>query len=247
MQKLISELTRLYLPDASLSPAVLQQRLLGGTSVRINLFTEAGATRAMLIAFPKVAGAEDAHWVELCTVANAMQVELGLPAPAVSISGANSFGLWLSLAAPLSIAKVQQFLDLLCDAYFPGKDGRPNANAALVELPPCLNKESGKWAAFIHPGLGASFCDDAGLEMAPPFAGQAALLESLESITPDQFLHAMNLLLPTASVPAERAAPASEAAARHDGLLLKDATLEDIVRHLHAKRIEPTFRHLIGE
>jgi hypothetical protein len=26
------------------------------------------------------------------------------------------------------------------------------------------------------------------------------------------------------------------------GLLLKDATLEDIVRHLHAKNIEPTFR-----
>jgi hypothetical protein len=31
-----------------------------------------------------------------------------------------------------------------------------------------------------------------------------------------------------------------------DGLLLKDATLEDIVQFLHAKNIEPTFRHLIG-
>jgi len=29
-------------------------------------------------------------------------------------------------------------------------------------------------------------------------------------------------------------------------LLLKDATLEDIVRHLHAKNIEPTFRHLVA-
>jgi hypothetical protein len=28
-------------------------------------------------------------------------------------------------------------------------------------------------------------------------------------------------------------------------LLLRDATLEDIVRHLHAKNIEPTFRHLL--
>jgi hypothetical protein len=30
-----------------------------------------------------------------------------------------------------------------------------------------------------------------------------------------------------------------------DGLLLKDATLEDIVRFLHSKNIEPTFRHIL--
>ncbi|MFM9438398.1 hypothetical protein ACFDR9_005504 [Janthinobacterium sp. CG_23.3] len=30
-----------------------------------------------------------------------------------------------------------------------------------------------------------------------------------------------------------------------DGLLLEDATLEDIVKLLHPKGIEPTFRHLI--
>jgi hypothetical protein len=36
--------------------------------------------------------------------------------------------------------------------------------------------------------------------------------------------------------PANRAAP--------DGLLLKDATLEDIVRFLQARHIEPTFRFL---
>jgi hypothetical protein len=35
------------------------------------------------------------------------------------------------------------------------------------------------------------------------------------------------------------------ASAAPDGLLLKDATLEDIVRFLHAKNIEPTFRHLM--
>ncbi|MFI3748300.1 hypothetical protein, partial [Citrobacter braakii] len=30
-----------------------------------------------------------------------------------------------------------------------------------------------------------------------------------------------------------------------DTLLLKDATLEDIVKLLHSRNIEPTFRHLI--
>jgi hypothetical protein len=97
-------------------------------------------------------------------------------------------------------------------------------------LPPRLNPASGKWSAFIHPGMGASFAGDEGLEMQPPEAGQVALLESLESASPAQFAQALARLRPQG--------PAAE------GLLLKDATLEDIVRHLHAKNIEPTFRFL---
>jgi hypothetical protein len=41
-----------------------------------------------------------------------------------------------------------------------------------------------------------------------------------------------------------QALPAQSAASSPEGLLLKDATLEDIVRHLQAKHIEPTFRFL---
>ena len=49
-----------------------------------------------------------------------------------------------------------------------------------------------------------------------------------------------------AAQPKTAPAPAPVAAAGNpDTLLLKDATLEDIVRHLHALNIEPTFRHLI--
>jgi hypothetical protein len=47
-------------------------------------------------------------------------------------------------------------------------------------------------------------------------------------------------LQPQAQAPAKAKAPS----ATPGGLLLKDATLEDIVRHLHAKNIEPTFRFL---
>ncbi|WP_229425031.1 hypothetical protein [Massilia sp. Se16.2.3] len=38
---------------------------------------------------------------------------------------------------------------------------------------------------------------------------------------------------------------AAPGASPNDSLLLRDATLEDIVRHLHARGIEPTFRHLL--
>lgn len=244
MQKLISELTRLYLPAGALSPETFERHMLGTDSDAVSLETADGLTRAIVIAFPRQADGEGAHWRLLCEVANALQGELGLPAPAVSISGADGFGLWLSLEQAVPTALVRQFVALLRDAYVPRSEPGAAA-AATVELPPCRHPRSGKWAAFIHPGLGASFSDESGLEMAPPFAGQAALLEGLHSITPAQFSRAMDILQPAQARPP--AGAPSVAASASPGLLLKDATLEDIVRHLHARNIEPTFRHLVRE
>ena len=51
----------------------------------------------------------------------------------------------------------------------------------------------------------------------------------------------MQVLQPTESAKAPLPVPA---AVPH-GLLLKDATLEDIIACLHARNIEPTFRHLL--
>lgn len=242
MKKLLSELTRLYLPAGALREEALEQHVRGQVTLAVSLDSSDGFTRAMVIPFRKMAeGAEAQHWQLLCEVANALQVELGLPAPAVSISGADGYGLWLSLESPVPTAIVQQFIELLRKAYYPAMELVP---FAPVELPPCLHKDTGRWAAFINPGLGASFADESGLEMAPPFAGQAALLEGLKSISEVQFLRAMDMLQPSASA-VNTPAPPSAAAAH--GLLLQDATLEDIVRHLHAKNIEPTFRHLLRD
>ncbi|MES2256943.1 MAG: hypothetical protein V4724_00420 [Pseudomonadota bacterium] len=246
MQKLISELTRLYLAAGTLSPEVLAQHLSGQATVATSLTTADGLTRAMVIPFDKMRDGEEAHhWQQLCSVANALQADLGLPAPVVSISGANGYGLWLSLVTPAPTAKVQQFLELLRKAYFPDMPLRPDAVQALVELPPCLHQGTGKWAAFIHPGMGASFADESGLEMAPPFAGQATFLESAHSISETQFQHALDVLQRSHGTVPVTSAPVPERATAPDGLLLKDATLEDIIRFLHSKNIEPTFRHLI--
>jgi hypothetical protein len=75
----------------------------------------------------------------------------------------------------------------------------------------------------------------------------------LESIGAEQFERVFNALEPALEIkranalpdPAPAPAPRAAPAAPQEGLLLKDATLEDIVRHLHAMNIEPTFRHLI--
>lgn len=250
MQNLISELTRLYLPAGLAGDAayadLLAQRVQGQSGVELRLAAD-GRTRAIAIPFRPVAGGLEAqHWTQLCDVANALQTELGLPAPAVSISGDSGYGLWLSLAVPVPEALARQFAAQLWTKYLPDA---PQPDGAALELPPCLHQGTGKWTAFINPGLGASFAEESGLEMPPPTAGQAALLDGLHSISEAQFAHALKLLQPappavqtSTSAPAPAAAPT---AVIEDGLLLKDATLEDIIALLHSRNIEPTFRHLI--
>lgn len=248
MQKLISELTRLYLPDGGVPADVLAKRVLGQSAAPISLTTEDGRTRALVIPFRKVADGDDTrHWSRLCEVANALQIALGFPAPAVSISGENGFALWLSLEKPVAAHLAQQFLELLRLAHFPDLEARPDAAREAVELPPGLHPGTGKWAAFINPGLGASFADESGLDMAPPFAGQTALLQGLQSIAEAQFLDALDQLRQShGAAPAAGTPVRPPSATAQPGLLLKDATLEDIVQFLHSKNIEPTFRHLIS-
>lgn len=221
MQKLNSELKRLYqaAPEAA----------------------AAGQTRTISLAFRRLPDdAEDSHWERLCVMANALQTDLRLPAPAVSISGDGAYGLWLSLDQPIPLAQAGEFAGLLWAAYCPGY--APVA-ASAPELPPRLDPSSGKWAAFINPGMGASFAGDEGLEMQPPEAGQVSLLERAESISPEQFAAALAQLRQR-NAGARTAATAPQPAVAQDGLLLKDATLEDIVNYLHSKNIEPTFRFL---
>lgn len=251
---LIGQLARLYLAPEAVTREALAQHIRGQGTLAIKLTTADNLTRALAIPFRKAGGPDDdRHWTRLCLVANALQADLGLPAPAVSINGASAYCLWLSLAEPVSAADAQAFLEALRDAYFAEIDVDPDAATAPVYLPPCLNPRTGKWAAFIHPGMGAAFADEAGLDIAPPLAGQAAFLEGLASIDRAQF-DAARLRLrparkeagtpaqPAQAMPAQAAQSVPGSPAPADGLLLKDATLEDIVRHLHAKGIEPTFR-----
>lgn len=253
MQKLIAELMRLYLPADAPPPALLAQHLLGQHNVPVSLTGADGLARAMMIPFRKARGMQgDAHWLRLCEVANTLQETLGLPAPAVSISGGDAYYLWLSLATPVPAERVQSFLERLRDGYFPEVELAPDAVRAPVALPPCLHPRTGKWAAFIHPGMGASFADEPGLDMAPPPLGQAGFLEGLESIDEEQFERVLDALETahqskpvTAPLVAAAPAPAVSQPAPAPGLLLRDATLEDIVRHLHAMNIEPTFRHVL--
>lgn len=262
MHKLISELARLYLADGQqdtdgqpVTPEVLARQVSGGQAMAANLVSETGQVRALVLEFGGKGGG-DKHWSDLCAIANALQHELDLPAPAVSVSGRTSFYLWLSLETPVPQAQAQQFLQLLRTVFLPVSTDILSAAPAdfleSVELPPCL-QPSGKWAAFIHPGMGASFADEPGLDMPPPLQAQLGFVESLRSMTAAQFAKALAVLQQHAGVaPVAAAAPTAaptaasaiiKAPPSNGGLLLQDATLEDIVQWLHARNIEPTFRH----
>jgi hypothetical protein len=250
MEKLIAQLMRLYMVADMVAdmaagrtePGLLARRVLGETTTPLALATPEGMTRTIVIGFDKARYQEAGqHWTRLCELAHTLQTQYGFPAPGVSISANAGFRLWLSLEAPVPASEAQQLLALLKDAGFPELAVAPDAATRPVELPPCRDPDTGRWAAFIHPGMGASFIDEPGLEMMPPPAAQAAFLEQLESISPAQFRDA--LADPRMAAPAPLAAGGADPGAGQ--LLLRDATLEDIVRHLHAKGIEPTFRHLL--
>ena len=246
MRKLIAELRRLYLPDdRRYDDADLELHLRGERTMSVDLANDEGLARALVIEFRKLP--DDGHWSLLCETANALQTELGLPAPAVSVSGGDSYGLWLSLETPVPAARLRQLKALLHKAYFAQQE--IDSDKSMVELPPCLHEASGLWAAFINPGMGASFADDLGLDMQPPVGAQTAFLEGLRGITAKEFEHALEVLGNRLGADAGSAATATPAApakssATQAGLLLKDATIEDIVRHLQERNIEPTFRFL---
>jgi hypothetical protein len=229
MQKLSFELQRLYLFAGQRHDA---------QSIAL---VKDGMVRTLVIDFHKAAGEQ--HWALLCDVANALQTELGLPAPAVSVSGGECYRLWLSLAQPVTEAQAKQFLALLHKAYF--EDEEIDFGRSRIDLPPSQNRATGLWAAFINPSMGGALAEDLGLEMAPPDAAQAAFLEGLVSISAEEYQQALATLQRKHAAPPASAPGASTAGTTPAGLLLKDATLEDIVRHLHAMGIEPTFRHVL--
>jgi hypothetical protein len=248
MERLISELMRLYLLPDSPAAQALARRAPDGPCDPIGLASSDGLLRAIALPFRKAPGEDTQHWERLCTVANGLQADFGFPAPAVSVASAGGFVLWLSLEAPVPVAEARRFVVGL-DGLWP--DTLPSADTVgmPVELPPCLNGATGHWAAFIHPGMGASFADESGLDMAPPAAGQVAFLDGLQSVTVDQFRAALDRLAPPVPAPVAAPAPAPASppacAGVQDGLLLRDATLDDIVRFLHARGIEPTFRFIV--
>lgn len=193
MSKLFRELQRLYFPGAVRPLASAGPGASGEPVARLDLIGSSGMTRALLVGLRKAA-----DWDALARLYEALQQDLGFPAPAVSVAGDNGFWLWLSLAEPVPLARADAFLTALRERYL---DALPAASLVLcpseqrsIELPPAKCAASDRWSAFIDPSMGAMFAGQAGLDMTPSRDRQADLLAVLMSIKTDEFARALSIL-----------------------------------------------------
>lgn len=195
MNRLAAELQRLYLPheaqrqDAGTNPPALALPLLDGD----------GRVRAAVIAFRRAG-----DWDRVSALWQGVQQELELPAPAISVGGGEAaYRMWFSLAEAVPVQQACLFLEGLCTRYLSGIlpvqfELFPCADAARgpqqVPATPALDAASGRWSAFIDPGMGGLFVDEPWLELAPNPDRQAELLATLRSIEPGDLLRVQALL-----------------------------------------------------
>lgn len=209
MNKLMTQVQRLYaLPGQA-------GEISDPTNDDLLLVSPQGMARTLVVKLER-----PGDWEQLAKLYQALQDELDLPAPIISISGHQGYRLWLSLAEPVPVALAGRFLAALRRGYLAGipdeklellpATGQPAAvGMAASELLPALHKATGKWSAFIDPSLGAMFIDEPGLEMAPNMDRQAEILAGVKSIATAEFQRALNRL-ETPPKPDSATASASE-------------------------------------
>jgi hypothetical protein len=170
------------------------------------LITADGQVRTLVLALGR-----PADWSALAPVWHGVQIELQLPAPAIAVSGTDSYQLWFSLAEPVPAAQAQGFLEGLRARYLADIAPRrldllPAASGLRHADPvPAAQAQDDVWSAFVAPDLAPMFADAPWLDLPPNREGQAELLARCTSIGPADFRAALQQLQPQA--------PAAEPAA----------------------------------
>jgi hypothetical protein len=193
MNRLQSELNRLYLADPSAASLIDAQ----------------GLVRAMVMEL-----AQPASWEVLSAVWQGVQSELQLPAPAIAVSGVDGLQLWFSLEEPITVHEAHAFLDSLRARFLPTIDPKrfrllPETDAAALHaaLVPAQQPITDNWSAFVAPDLAAVFTDAPWLDVAPNEEGQANLLRGLPSMKRRSFEDASRRLVAHALPPSAAASP----------------------------------------
>ena len=147
-----------------------------------------------------------AGWAELSAVWTGVQSDLGLPPPAIAVSGVDALQLWFSLAAPTAPSAGKLLLQGLRARYLPHVGSTHVcliADAAQRPSVPPLETSPNHWSAFVAPDLASLFADTPWLDLPPNAGGQAALLRALEPIRPVAFEAALGQLGAVEAVPAD--------------------------------------------
>lgn len=181
-------------PAGELTAAIVAESLAGEARIGLDLVSPSGMARVMLINFKKAG-----DWPAVASLIQAVQEDLDLPPPAVSLAGREGFRVWFSLVRPVAVERAQAFLEALRLRYLMDipvnhLDLLPQQAPAVVNLAPTLHPATGKWLAFIDPSLGGMFGDEPWLEMAPNRDSQAKLLAGFASIEAADFERAVATL-----------------------------------------------------
>ena len=168
------------------------------------LISADGRVRALVLEL-----ARPADWEALSAVWRGVQAELGLPAPAIAVSGVDGYQLWFSLAQAIPAAQGQAFLQALRLHYLPTVAATrvrlfPLLDAGLLRHAgpvPALLGDSGRWAAFVAPDLASIFSDEPWLDVRPSAEAQASVLARLECARPAAFELACSRLQPLTASP----------------------------------------------
>ncbi|MEN9905655.1 MAG: hypothetical protein RLZZ555_2220 [Pseudomonadota bacterium] len=187
MNRLTAEIERLYLPP---------------DRTALDLISPQAQVRALVIELGQAAG-----WNATAALWQGVQDELGLPAPAIAVSGRDGYQLWFSLQQAVSIELAHRFLELLRQRFLapvaPGQirllptvDSSGMGAASHAKLVPAHLEETDRWSAFVAPDLAALFADEPWLDLPPGSEAQADLLARLESTAPEAFQQALARLQP---------------------------------------------------
>lgn len=134
---------------------------------------------------------QPASWAEASRVWQGVQADLGLPAPAISVSGSDAYQLWFSWAQAVPTTQATAFAEALRQRYLPDLAAERIQSLPIqsnTRLPP-FETQTEQWSAFVAPDLAPVFSDTPWLDIPPNEDGQAELLSRLDCIKPDE-LHA---------------------------------------------------------
>jgi hypothetical protein len=154
--------------------------------------------------------ARPANWVELAKVWQGVQADLGLPAPAIAVSGSDGYQLWFSLAQAVAASQAALFVEGLRQRYLADIEPR-RVSMPRGRVPPPVEVTPGHWSAFVTPDLAGLFADEPWLDLSPSADAQADLLSRIESTKPDDWKRALEQLRPAAAAAAAPAPAAHEA------------------------------------
>lgn len=222
MNRLHAELQRLYLPADT------------GPDAR---------SRALVLQL-----ARPGHWELLARAWQGVQAELGLPAPAIAVSGIHGLQLWFSFAEALPTAQALAFGEALRRRYLGEVAASRVAVRPAPEALPPVEEAPGRWSAFVAPDLASLFTDETWLDLPPGPDAQADLLARIRSITPGELRRALQQLAPENSAEPGAAPTASRPATPQDPRSFLLATMNDDTVDLHlrieaAKALLPYFEN----